>query len=154
MNHDRGSAARAGAGDDGGEDVAAPLARLFLWADSPAMVERAIRALAALCAVLFVFDIFWHRHAYVPGEGLWGFHAIAGFVSFTLIVLGAKALRRVIGRDENYYGEGAIDGETYPDAGLSRVAATEGEEADALLEVRDARVVGERGAGAAGEGRS
>lgn len=125
-------------------DVAAPLARFFLWADSPRAVQRLIVGLGALCVVLFLFDIVWHRHAYVPGEGLWGFHAIAGFVSFTLIVLGAKALRTVIGRDERYYGASAIDGEDYPERGLERLSAREGEDADELLLVRDARLVGER----------
>ena len=141
-------AAPADAGGHGaprGEDVAAPLARWFLWADSPAAVERLVRGLAVLCALLFVFDVFWHRHAYVPGEGLWGYHAIAGFVSFTLIVLGAKALRTVIGRDEDYYGDAAVDVEDYPEAGLERRAAVDGEEAAELLRVRDARVVGPRG---------
>jgi len=127
------------------EDVAAPLARYFLWADSPPAVDRLIRALAILCALLFVFDIFWHRHAYVPGEGLWGYHAIAGFVSFTLIVLGAKKLRTFIRRDEGYYGAAAIDAERYPSAGIRPLDAVEGEEADELLHVRGEQVVGERG---------
>jgi|GEM_PF-1272922 len=124
------------------DDIAAPLARAFLWVDSPLAVQRLILGLGALCAFLFLFDLFWHRHAYVPGEGLWGYYAIAGFVSFTVIVLGAKALRTVIRRDEDYYGSTAIDAESYPESGLAQVAAGDGEEAAGLLQVRDARVVG------------
>ena len=98
-----------------------PLTRHFLWADSPAAVARLVKRLGILCAVLFLLDLVIHRHAYVPGEGLWGFHAIAGFVAFTLIVLGAKALRGVIGRPEDYYGPDAVDGEEYPMAGTDRL---------------------------------
>jgi len=125
---------------DAQDDIAAPLARWFLWADSPVRVQRVILGLGALCAVLFLFDLFWHRHAYVPGEGLWGFHAIAGFVSFTAIVLGAKSLRTLILRTEDYYAPRAVDTETYPGAGLDRVDARDGPDAAELLSVRDGAV--------------
>jgi hypothetical protein len=103
------------------EDVA-PLARYFLWADSPKSVHKLIIGLSILCAFLFLMDFVWHRHTKVPGEGLYGFHAIAGFVSFTLVVLGARALRVFIRRDESYYGEHGVDSEEYPVAGTQRLA--------------------------------
>lgn len=109
------------AGDpDAGDDVVAPLARHLLWLEAPLGLHKLIRVLMYLCGFLFLFDIFWHRHAYVPGEGLWGFHAIAGFVAFTLIVLGAKKLRTFIKRDETYYAPYGVDAEAYPEAGLER----------------------------------
>ncbi len=97
-----------------------PLARRFLWADSPSAVEKLIFYLACLCAVLFVLDIFIHRHTYVPGESLIGFYAIVGFLAFTGIVLGASQLRRLILRNENYYSPYSVDSEEYPEAGLSK----------------------------------
>lgn len=102
------------------EDVA-PLARYFLWADSPKSVHKLILGLSILCAFLFLMDFVWHRHTKVPGEGLYGFHAIAGFVSFTVIVLGARALRVFIRRDESFYGEHGVDSEEYPLEGTQRL---------------------------------
>lgn len=103
-------------------DDVAPLARYFLWADSPKSVHKLIVGLSVLCAFLFLMDFVWHRHTKVPGEELYGFHAIAGFISFTLIVLGARALRVFIRRDESYYGEHSVDSEEYPVAGTKKLS--------------------------------
>ncbi|MFT4729756.1 MAG: hypothetical protein ACI9UN_004277 [Granulosicoccus sp.] len=100
----------------------APLARYFLWADSPKSVHKLIIGLSIMCAFLFLMDFVWHRHTKVPGEGLYGFHAIAGFVSFTLVVLGARALRVFIRRDETFYGEHGVDSEEYPEQGTQRLS--------------------------------
>jgi len=136
-----------GKGDSGGEDVAAPLARWLLWADSPAAVERLQKGLYVVCGLLVAVEIVWHRHTYVPGEDLFGYYAIVGFFAFLLIVLGAKQLRRLIRRDESYYAPNSIDAETYPDenvgGGLERTHAREGEGAEALLRVRDGEVIGQ-----------
>ena len=103
------------------EDVA-PLARYFLWADSPKSVHKLIIGLSVACAFLFLMDFVWHRHFKVPGENLYGFYTIAGFVSFTLVVLGARALRVFIRRDESYYGEHGVDSEEYPMQGTQRLS--------------------------------
>lgn len=126
-------------GDD--EDTAAPLARHFLWVDRPAGVERLVRALYVLCALLVVFGLFWHRHAYVPGEEMKGYHAIVGFFAFMWIVLGARGLRRLIRRGEDYYGPTSVNSERYPERGLERLDARDGDEAERLLAVRDGRVI-------------
>ncbi len=102
-------------------DDVAPLARHFLWVDTASGLNRLIIGLIVLCVFLFAMDFVWHRHVKVPGEGFYGFHAIAGFVSFTVIVFGAKALRLLIRRDETYYGENSVDGEEYPDIDSQRV---------------------------------
>ena len=102
------------------EEVA-PLARYFLWADSAKKVHTLIIGLSVLCALLFLLDFIWHRHTKVPGEGLYGFYAIVGFVAFTVIVLGARALRVFIGRDESFYGEHGVDSEEYPLEGTQRL---------------------------------
>jgi len=98
-----------------------PLAKRFLWADSNSAVGRVIFWLGVVCVVLFVLDFIVHRHAYAPGEGLPGFYAVVGFVAFTLIVLGASQLRRLILRNERYYSPNSIDAEAYPDSGLERL---------------------------------
>ena len=102
------------------EDVA-PLARHFLWVDTSSGLNRLIIGLIVVCVFLFAMDFVWHRHTKVPGEEFYGFHAIAGFVSFTVIVLGARALRLLIRRDESYYGNSSVDSEEYPDAGTQQV---------------------------------
>ena len=109
------------------EDLS-PLAKRFLWADSSSAVERVIFWLGVVCVVLFVLDFVIHRHSYAPGEGMPGYYAIVGFVAFTLIVLGASQLRKLILRNETYYSPNSIDSEPYPENALQRL--THGAELD------------------------
>ncbi|MEE9335811.1 MAG: hypothetical protein V3U65_17095 [Granulosicoccaceae bacterium] len=90
------------------------IAAAFAWVESPTAVNMAIRILVGLCGLLFLLDFIIHRHAYAPGEGMWGFYAFTGFIAFALIVLGAKQLRSWILRDESYYGAQSVDSEEYP----------------------------------------
>ena len=71
--------------------------------DDPRNVKLGIRALYALCAVLFVFDIFFHRHIAHPFEALFGFYSVYGFVACVLLVLIAKEMRKLFMRDERHY---------------------------------------------------
>lgn len=103
------------------DDQVAPLARHFLWVDTSSGLNKLIIGLLVLCVFLFAMDFVWHRHVKVPGEDFYGFHAIAGFVSFTVIVLGARLLRVLIRRDESFYGVDSVDGEEYPEQGTVRV---------------------------------
>ena len=80
--------------------------------------DRPVRWLAGVCVVLLVAEFLIDRHPHVPGEGLPWFYSIVGFVAFTLIVLGAKSLRTLIRRPEDFYGSRAIDDEPYPWRGL------------------------------------
>jgi len=102
-------------------DVLSPLAKRFLWVDSATAVQKVITGLGVLCAVLFLLDLVAHRHAYAPGEGLPGFYVVVGFVAFTLIVLGAAGLRKLILRNENYYAPFSVDSEAYPPSGLHTI---------------------------------
>lgn len=104
--------------DDHENESFSPLAKRFLWADSSSAVERVIFWLSVLCVLLFVADFIYHRHSYAPGEGTPGFYAFVGFIAFTVIVLGATQLRRVILRNENYYAPYSVDAEEYPEHGL------------------------------------
>jgi len=103
------------------KDSFSDLAKRFLWADSPDAVGRVILGLSVLCVLLFVLDFIIHRHAYAPGEGLPGFYAVVGFGAFTIIVLGATQLRRLILRNEIYYSPYSVDAEEYPEDGLDKL---------------------------------
>lgn len=122
--------------DAGSADSVAPLARRFLWTDTASGVNRLIIGLAVLCLVLFAVDLVHHRHTKVPGEEFTGFHAIAGFVSFTVIVVGARLLRVLIRRDESFYAPYGVDAEEYPEAGTQRLNH-EQRPADSLHTLRD-----------------
>ena len=95
-----------------------PLAQKFAWVENPSMVSQVVKGLLIFCAVLFVIDLFFHRHAYFGFEQSKGFYAISGFFAFTIIVLLAGKLRQLIKRPENYYGSGSTHGENYPDRDL------------------------------------
>ncbi|MFK7889611.1 MAG: hypothetical protein AB8B63_02255 [Granulosicoccus sp.] len=112
----------------GREDSVAPLGRKFLWADTSAGVNRLIIGLMVICVLLFAVELVYHRHTKVPVESLYGFHAIAGFVSFTVIVLGARLLRLIIRRDESYYQPYGVDAEDYPAQGTQRLMHEQVEE--------------------------
>ena len=62
-------------------------------------------ALFLACGFLFIMDFIFHRHAEHPWEALWGFYAVFGFVSCVALVLVAKQMRKILMRQENYYGD-------------------------------------------------
>ena len=66
-------------------------------------VDRLLWAFTVLgCAVLAV-DFFFHRHAYLSWEHVWGFYGLFGGVGIVVLVQAAKGLRRLVMRDEDYY---------------------------------------------------
>ena len=72
--------------------------------DDPVSVSRIVYLLYGICVLLLVADFFVPTHGQHFGvEGVPGFYAIFGFVSFVLIVLAGKLLRKVIMREEDYY---------------------------------------------------
>lgn len=121
---------------NGKADSVAPLGKRFLWADSSKGVNRLIIGLIVLCVLLFAMEFVWHRHVKVPWESLFGFHAIAGFVSFTVIVLGARLLRVFIRRDESFYAPTGVDAEEYPEAGTLKLPHSQ-RPADSISTLRD-----------------
>jgi len=99
-------------------------ARLFNWVDDEGRVRQVVIGLAVFCALLFVIDLFHHRHAYFGFEESRGFYAVSGFFAFALIVLAAGQLRRLIRRPENYYGYRSTNAEPYPEEGLQKLTST------------------------------
>jgi hypothetical protein len=73
------------------------------WLDNPANVERIVRALYLICAVLVVADIFVPKHGPFAIEHIFGFYAWFGFLACVGLVLAAKVMRRVLMRPEDYY---------------------------------------------------
>ncbi len=95
--------------------------RLLEKLEQPRALNRLILILVVVCAALFVSDFFLNRHGHFEWENLYGFYGFFGFAAFYFIVIAAKNLRRLIGRDENYYGESVVDTEEYPTAELDVV---------------------------------
>ena len=100
-------------------------ANWFVWSEDADKLGRVVSGLGIVCGLLFVVDLFVHRHAYFDFEASSGFYAIAGFFSFAIIVLLAGQLRRLIKRPENYYGIHATSAEDYPEEGLDRQQSPE-----------------------------
>ena len=75
------------------------------WLDDPRNVTRIYRWLCAVCALLFVADAFYHKHAHFAAEHWFGFYGAFGFFACVGLVLIAKELRRFLKRPEDYYDE-------------------------------------------------
>lgn len=73
------------------------------WLDEPKNVKKVIAAVFVVCALLFVADAFYHKHAHFAVEEWFGFYAIYGFVMCVGLVLAAKLMRVFLMRDEEYY---------------------------------------------------
>ena len=90
------------------------IGRLLEKLEQPRALNRLILVLVVVCAGLFIADFFLIRHGHFEWENFYGFYGIFGFCAFYFIVIAAKNLRRLIGRNENYYGESVVDTEDYP----------------------------------------
>tara|TARA_B100000315_G_scaffold142152_1_gene131188 strand:+ start:14722 stop:14967 length:246 start_codon:yes stop_codon:yes gene_type:complete len=72
--------------------------------DNPENAKRVRLILYVLCALLFLGDIFVHKHGHFGWDEWFGFFAIYGFVCCVGLVLAAKHwLRTLTKRDEDYY---------------------------------------------------
>lgn len=73
------------------------------WLDRAENVTLLYRVVWGV-GVLLLFADFWvHRHEEFEFAQLFGFHGFYGFVACVVLVLTAKALRRVLMRPEDYY---------------------------------------------------
>lgn len=75
------------------------------WLDRPGSVDKVFWALCTLAAVLLLADAAHEKHPILEVEAWFGFIAIFGFVFSIGLVLTAKALRRILMRKEDYYGD-------------------------------------------------
>jgi drug/metabolite transporter (DMT)-like permease len=72
--------------------------------DKPENVGRLLWAFTVLCVLVLLADFFFHRHTYHPLEEMWGFYGVFGFLGIVGLVQAAKGLRKLMGRNEEYYG--------------------------------------------------
>lgn len=91
------------------------LGRLLSWVDKKGSDKIIFWALAAVCVAVFALEWTYEKHGYFHIEDMIGFYAFYGFIMFTGLILVAKALRVLIKRPEDYYGDKAIDTEDYPE---------------------------------------
>ena len=76
------------------------------WLDAPRNVNKIVFALYAVCALLVLADLFYHKHIQNESynfENWFGFFGFFGFVGCIGLVLAAKLMRVVLKRDEDYY---------------------------------------------------
>ncbi|NKB26088.1 MAG: hypothetical protein GKR99_00340 [Rhodobacteraceae bacterium] len=97
------------------------LGRLLSWVDRPGSAHRLFWGLAMVCIVLVMLDFTYKKYGHFGVEAIPGAYGIYGYVMFTLLIFAAKILRDFIKRPENYYGDKAVDSETYPEDQLDRV---------------------------------
>jgi hypothetical protein len=73
------------------------------WFERPRNINLMIATLVIVCAGLVLAELFYHPHGHFPLEETIGFHAWFGFVAFVVIVFLGRALRQIVGREEDYY---------------------------------------------------
>jgi len=73
------------------------------WLDDPQNVTRLYRGAWGLGLLLVVLDWVVERHEDLHAAAAFAFYALYGFVACVILVLAAKALRRVLKRPEDYY---------------------------------------------------
>ena len=73
------------------------------WSDNKRNIKRIIYALYVICAALFLAEFFYHKHTVFSFDSWFGFYAIYGFIICVGLVIGAKVIRVVLMRREDYY---------------------------------------------------
>ncbi|MGB5209907.1 MAG: hypothetical protein WBN31_00835 [Gammaproteobacteria bacterium] len=77
--------------------------------DRPENVTRLWRGFVAACVFVAALDLLglleflYHRHSSFFVEGMPGFYAAWGFIGISLLIVLAKALRKLLMRPEDYY---------------------------------------------------
>jgi hypothetical protein len=73
------------------------------WLDKPGNVQKVVFSVYALCGVLLLSGAFLAKQPHFAFEDWFGFYGFFGFVACVALVLAAKAMRLVLGRDKDYY---------------------------------------------------
>ncbi|MFV1950518.1 MAG: hypothetical protein ACC630_00965 [Nitrospinota bacterium] len=71
--------------------------------DKPENVKKVRIGLYVSCAILFICDLFIHKHGHFSWEEWIGFFSIYGFVCCVGLVLASNILRTLVKREEDYY---------------------------------------------------
>ena len=75
------------------------------WLDRPGSVDKVVRTVYAVCALLFLADLAYHKHPHFAAEEWFGFYGLFAFVGCLILVFGAKAMRVLLKRPPDYYDE-------------------------------------------------
>jgi len=80
------------------------------WLDQPRNVNRIVKGLYLLCGLVLAVDLLdawlgFKQQIHPEFARTFGFYGVFGFVCYVGIVLGAKQLRKLLMRKEDYYGE-------------------------------------------------
>jgi hypothetical protein len=81
--------------------------RLLSWGVANSRIL--VIALVVVCVLLTLSDLLYHKHGHFGFDEWFGFYSLFGFVVYATVVLLAKALRTVIKRPEDYWGEYSVD---------------------------------------------
>ena len=73
------------------------------WLDERRNVTKVFWGLVLVCAALGLVDFFYDKHSVFAMEDVPTFFGIFGFVVCVGLVLGAKELRKILKRDEDFY---------------------------------------------------
>ncbi|MCZ6447180.1 MAG: hypothetical protein O7F75_10640 [Alphaproteobacteria bacterium] len=73
------------------------------WLDKPGSVTLVYRAVWVVCGLLAVADFFYAQHPVFEFESFPVFYGLFGFIVCVGLVLGAKELRKILKRAEDYY---------------------------------------------------
>lgn len=73
------------------------------WLDDKGNGRKLAIALFVICAALFLADAVYTKNPVHWLEETFGFYALYAFVGCVVMILGAKAMRVFLTRDEDYY---------------------------------------------------
>ncbi len=75
------------------------------WFDKPENVSKMLKVFYVVCVLLVIADFIVHRHIYHSWENVPAFYAIYGFAVCAILVLTARQLRKLLIREEHFYGD-------------------------------------------------
>ena len=81
------------------------------WLDEPQNIDKIFWGIIVLCVGLMLVEPFYHKHPYFSFEGSFGFYGWFAFLACAGLVLVARAMSRILGRREDYYGTGGNEKE-------------------------------------------
>lgn len=73
------------------------------WFERGDNVSQVYRGLWVVCIALAAVDLFYHKHVVFEVEHFPGIYGIYAFIVCIGLVLGARVLRKILKRDEDYY---------------------------------------------------
>ncbi len=73
------------------------------WFVDPRNGRQIFWGLFAVCLLLALSELLYHKETHFRWESWFDFHGFYGFVCCVFLVLAAKELRKLVKRDEDYY---------------------------------------------------